>query len=137
MPALLNIGRRVLHKLRFVLFAAAALSLIAAAAYTSALIVERQRTLSGISRYNLTWAASQSVTELLRLEQAVADYALPDSDVDKDEVGIRLDVMANRVNVMRHGQLDDVVQETPELQAIVRDLAGAIDAARPMLERID
>src|SRR4051794_15282356 len=101
MPALLNIGRRVLHKLRFVLFAAAALSLIAAAAYTSALIVERQRTLSGVSRYNLTWAASQSVTELLKLEQAVAAYAVPDTATDRDEIGMRLDVMANRVEILR------------------------------------
>jgi diguanylate cyclase (GGDEF)-like protein len=119
------------------LLAVVAVGVIATAAYMSVLIVQRQQTLSGISRYNLTWAASQSVTELLRFEQAVADYALPDSALDKDELGVRLDVVANRVSVMQHGQLDDLVQETPELQAIVRDLAAAVEAARPLLERID
>jgi diguanylate cyclase (GGDEF)-like protein len=119
------------------LLATVAAAVIGAAAYMSVLIIERQQALSGISRYNLTWAASQSVTELLRLEQVVATYALPDSDVDQDEIGVRLDVMANRVSVMQHGQLDDLVQETPELQAIVRDLARATEAARPLLERID
>ena len=133
----LDIFRGLLRKARLGLFAATALGFICTAAYTSALIVKRQQTLSGVSRYNLTWAATQSVTELLRLEQAIAEYAVPDTDTGKDDVSLRLDIMANRVEVLQHGQIDDVVQQAPELQAVVRDLAEAVETARPLIDDID
>lgn len=103
----------------------------------SAMIVRRQQVLSGISRYNLTWAATQSVAELLRLEQAVAVYSIPGSDLDKDEVGLRLDILANRVEVIQHGEADELLQQDPELQSIVRDLAHAVDAAGRLMAELD
>src|SRR4051794_2981583 len=137
MPSLMHLAPRTLRTAKILVFALASLGFICAAAFTSALIVDRQRALSGISRYNLTWAASQSVTELLTLEQVIATYTVPEVASDQDEIGIRLDVLANRVEILRQGQLDDVVQKAPELQAIVRDLGDAVDAARPLVDNID
>ncbi len=41
--------------------------LMVGAAHTSILIGKRQQTLQQISRYNITWFASQAVNELARL----------------------------------------------------------------------
>ena len=137
MFAILNIFCYRLRKARIALVVATGLGFVCTAAYTSALIVDRQQTLSGVSRYNLTWAATQSVTELLKLEQTVAAYAIPDTETTKDEIGLRLDIMANRIEVLRQGQIDDVVKQAPELQAVVRDLAEAVETAAPLVNDID
>ena len=68
----------------------------AGAVYTSMLIFERQKALQAVSRYNLTWLASQGATELTRLEERVAMTAVPGSGIDADEV-------APRPGVLRRG----------------------------------
>ncbi|GAC1341901.1 MAG: hypothetical protein NVSMB18_14930 [Acetobacteraceae bacterium] len=116
---------------------ALALGLVCTAAYMSVLILHTQQVITGNSRYNLTWSATQSVAELLRLEQVVAAYALPGSTIDKDEVALHLEVLANRVEVVRHGALDEVIQNSPELRAVASGLASAVAAAAPLIDDID
>ena len=53
------------HPLKWLL-TGALLVLVVIAVVTSLLIVEQQRTLGRVSRYNLTWVISQAATETLR-----------------------------------------------------------------------
>ena len=133
-------GPAIVRRLRT---AAATLLLVAvaglfavAAVYTSVLIVERQKALQQVARYNTTWLASQAVVELERLQQRIAAYALPGSGFDREEVQLRLDILANRVQLLRGGDVQELTAESPELQAVVSGLAAAVDAAQPMVDAL-
>ncbi len=108
-----------------------------AAAYTSLLIVQRQSALSQVSRYNITWDASQSLAELLRLETEVASYAVPGSGTSRDRVELRLEIVANRVGLLTNGQVDDVLVREPDLKGTVAALARAIPKVQALVADID
>src|ERR671921_1903501 len=125
-------GRR---GLRLLLGAVAGLFAFAAA-YTSFLIVERQEALQRVARYNTTWLASQAVVELERLQQRIAAYALPGGGPGREEVQLRLDILANRVQLLRNRDVEELTSGSPELEAVVSDLAAAVDAAQPMVDAL-
>ncbi len=95
------------------------LALSFAAAYTSSLIVQRQRALREVSRYNLTWLVSQAALEVARLQGMAAAALVPGSGVDDDDVQLWLDIVANRVQVFEGGEIAEFVATSPELRAIV------------------
>lgn len=100
----------------------AVLILALAAAYTSFLVVQRQKALGEVSRYNATWLVSQAVLEVSQL-QAVAIAALvPDSGVDEDDVQLWLDIVGNRVQLFDGGDVARFVSTSPELVGIVERL---------------
>ncbi|MFL5337092.1 MAG: putative bifunctional diguanylate cyclase/phosphodiesterase [Geminicoccaceae bacterium] len=113
--------------------AAAGLLLVVAAAYTSHLIVERQDALQRVSRYNSAWLASQAVSELARLKERVAGHALADGAVDREEVQLRLDILANRVGLLQGSEVAELAVNRPELGDVVASLAAAIEAAGPLV----
>lgn len=116
---------------------AAVIALIAAAAiYTSALIIERQSALRSVSRYNVTWLVSQAATELGKLQQRVAATALPGSGVDADDVQLWLDVLANRVGLLRSGEVAEFTRTDPAIAAIVDQVAAVVDQARPLADAL-
>ena len=116
---------------------AGVIALIAAAAiYTSALIVERQSTLRSVSRYNVTWLVSQAATELGKLQQRVAAMALPGSGVDADDIQLWLDVLANRVGLLRSGEVAEFTRTDPAIAAIVDQVAAVVDQARPLADAL-
>ncbi len=100
-----------------------------AAFHTSLLIVERQAALQRVSRYNVTWLASQASTELIRFQERVVEFALPGGEVDKEEVQLRLDILANRVTLLRSGEAGELIRADPALAIIVARLAHAIAEA--------
>ncbi len=108
-----------------------------AAAYTSLLIVQRQSALSRVSRYNITWDASQSLAELLRLEAQVAAYAVPGSGSSKEKVQLRLEIVANRVGLLMNGQVDDVLEREPDLKATVAQLGRALPKVQALATDLD
>src|SRR3981081_3042935 len=73
--------------------------------YISQTIWERQNALREVSRYDLVWAASQAVAEFNRLEFEIAAFALADGSVSADDVGLRLDIVYNRLSILRRGDL--------------------------------
>src|SRR5713226_9740010 len=73
--------------------------LLAAAAYTSGLILRRQAALREVSGYNITWLVSQATLEVARLHGTIAAALIPGSGVDEDDVDLRLDIVANRVRL--------------------------------------
>ncbi len=114
----------------------AALFLLAAG-YTSVLIVERQGTLSQVSRYNVAWLASQAVAELAKLQQHIAAYSVPGSQTGKEQVELRLDILANRVGLLRRGEVRDLVGRNPELVRTIDEFEAAVAAAGPLVERLE
>ncbi len=113
--------------------------LMAGAAHTSVLIGKRQQALQQISRYNITWFASQAVSELARLQQCIAAAAVPGSGVDQEEVQLRLDVLANRVGIFQSGigEIQELVGSDAEFQEAITQLDLAVGAAQQLVDALD
>ena len=109
-------------------------ALVLASVYTSLLTLQCQTALQQVSRYNSTWLASQAVTELVRFQERVAEFALHGGDVDADEVRMRFDMLANRVNLMRTGEVGALVRANPEQLAIIDDFDQLITNAAPLVD---
>ncbi len=109
----------------------------AGAVYTSTLIFQRQKALQAVSRYNLTWLASQGATELTRLEERIAMTAVAGSGVDADEVALRLDILAGRVGLLRTGEVEEFTRTDPSIGAIIDHLDAVVEQARPLVDGVD
>jgi signal transduction histidine kinase/DNA-binding response OmpR family regulator len=99
----------------------------------SVLIVNRQEALGRVSRYNLTWLLSQAAHEVLRLEETISASALPGNHVDADAVALRLDVLVNRLVLLRTGEAAEFVAERPELKRNVEELEATLAAIDKMI----
>ncbi len=108
-----------------------------AALYAGLTIVERHDALSRAPRYALTWDASQSLADLLRLENTVTDYAIPNAGISRDQVMRHLRIVADRVGLMANGELDDVVGQSPDLRQTVAQLASAVARVRMLADDLD
>ena len=126
-------GGRRLDRVLWPVLATAGLFLVLAAAYTSHLIVERQDALQRVSRYNVAWLASQAVSELARLKERIAGHALADGVVDREEVQLRLDILANRVGLLQGSGIAELAASRSELSDVVALLAAAVKAAGPQV----
>ena len=109
---------------------------VTAAIYISALVIERQDALKQVSRYNVAWLVSQATTEYARLEQRISAFAIPGSGVTEDEVQLRLDIVANRIKLLEHGEVEDLISQDDEYRATVEGLRRVVDAAQPLVDRI-
>lgn len=105
-------------------------ALALAAVYTSFLIVQRQRALGEVSRYNVTWLVSQAGLEIARLQGTAAAALLPDSRVKEEDVQLRLDIVANRVRLFEGGEVADFVGTSPKLGEIVAMFRTAAQAGQ-------
>jgi len=114
------------------LWLVAALAL--AAIYTSSLIVQRQRALSEVSRYNLTWLVSQAGLEVSRLQGTAAAALAPGSGVDTNDVQLRLDIVANRVRLFDGGEIAAFVATSPKLDAIVAAFRHNVQAGQAAMQ---
>ena len=99
----------------------------------SVLIVNRQEALGRVSRYNLTWLLSQAAHEVLRLEETISASALPGNHVDADAVALRLDVLVNRLVLLRTGEAAEFIAERPELKRNVEELEATLAAIDKMI----
>ena len=108
-----------------------------AAVYTSVLINERQRSLTAVSRYNVTWLVSQGVVEVVRLQAAIAAYQLRPEAESAENLLLWLDIVASRAQLLGGGEVMHFIREDPERQATVAQLQRAVAAAQAMSERLD
>ncbi len=131
-------GRGWVNRLLWPLIGGMGGLLVLAAVYTSGLIIERQAALRQVSRYNSTWLASQAVVEIARLQQRISAYALGDGLVSKEEVELRLDILANRVGVLRGSRdIADLMAAQPELGEVITRLAEVVRLGQPMVARLE
>ena len=108
-----------------------------AALYVSTLTAERHDALRRVSRYNMTWLASQAGTEFVRLEERIAAAGIPGSKSDADEVQLRLDILANRLNLVDQGDFADFAARNPDIVSTVAVLSDAIKAVQPLVDHLD
>jgi len=111
-------------------------SFLLSAAYISVLVVKRQNALKEVSRYNISWLASQAVSEYTRLGQRLNAFAVPGSGVDKDEVQLRYDILLSRAKLLNDGEFQSFVVLDPERQATVRRLTEILDEVQPIIDRL-
>jgi len=78
-------------------------SFILAAIYIFVLVIERQNALRLVSRHDATWEAAQGFSELMRLEQRLAEWGDPGSRVDEEEMQLRYEILLNRAKVLTTG----------------------------------
>jgi diguanylate cyclase (GGDEF)-like protein/PAS domain S-box-containing protein len=104
-----------------------------AATYISVLVIERQNALKQVARYNVSWGVSQAVSEFLRLEQRIGAFGLPGSGVDKDEIELRLDILASRSQLLGEGEFHDFLRRDPARMAVVAKLKQAVANTEKLL----
>jgi two-component system, cell cycle sensor histidine kinase PleC len=107
-----------------------------AAVYISLTVVERQKALREVSRYNLTWVATQAVNETLRFELRIADLADNANSADLDEVRTRLDILFNRLGVLKEGMISAYVERYPEEAHVINDLDGVLHQIESVIDRV-
>src|SRR5262249_37102990 len=92
----------------------------------SVVIVQRQEALGRVSRYNLTWLMSQAAHEVLRLQETISASALAGSKIDADDVALRMDVLMNRLVLLRTGEAAEFLAERPDLKRGVDELETSL-----------
>ncbi len=110
---------------------------VAATLYMATVIAARQEALREVSRYNTAWLASQALAEFARLQQRISAFGNPDSGVDKDEVGLRFDILLSRIKLLGEGEFEDFLQQSPGHRATVDQLREAAAAAGPLISQIE
>jgi hypothetical protein len=108
-----------------------------AAIYISMLVSERQRALSHISHYNVTWSATKAVEELVRLEGAILAYAISRADEEKDEIALRFAILESRVQTSTFGDFRVFTANDPDRETIVKSFADAVAALEPIIDHIE
>ena len=107
-----------------------------AALYISLVVVERQKTLREVSRYNLSWVASQAVNETLRFELRLAKLAENPTPDQLAEISTRLDILFNRLGILKQGLIGDYVDRYPEEQQVVHELETSLRLAELLVARL-
>jgi signal transduction histidine kinase len=111
-------------------------SFAVAAVYISLTVVERQKALREVSRYNLTWVATQAVNETLRFELQISDLAGNANTKDLDEVRTRLDILYNRLGVLKEGMISAYIERNPEPAEVINELDSALHQIESVTDRI-
>jgi len=109
---------------------------VAATAYLSALVIERQQALEQVSRYNVAWLVSQAATEYARLEQRVSAFAAPGAGVSEDEVQLRFDIILNRLRLLDTGEVEEFLDSDKDHRNTVHELQRAMASGLPLAENI-
>ena len=119
------------------LFVIATGFLMLAAAYITVLIVDRQRSLYAVSRYNASWLLSQAALEVARLAATVGASTIPDSGIGREDVQLWLDIVGNRVQLLDGGEVREFIQSSPDLQAIARDFRDSYAVTETLVDTLD
>ena len=119
------------------LFVIATGFLMLAAAYITVLIVDRQRSLYAVSRYNASWLLSQAALEVARLAATVGASTIPNSGIGRDDVQLWLDIVGNRVQLLDGGEVREFIQSSPDLQAIASDFRDSYTVTETLVDTLD
>jgi signal transduction histidine kinase len=100
-------------------------------------ILDRQKALEDAARYNMVWAVSQAIGEFYRFEGSVGAYGVPESGTDKDEVQLRFDILYNRLDIFRRGDVKEFTDAKPELEQTVEAFGRLLTEIDPLVQTID
>ncbi|MDQ1198068.1 EAL domain-containing protein [Agrobacterium sp. SORGH_AS 787] len=107
---------------------------ILATGYIAYVIAERQNALQKFARYNDSWAVSQTVSEYIRFESLLAEYALGIEGIDKDELRLRLDIVLGRMSSLKEGSLAAFIDAKPEMRRVIGDVNQVLEDIDNRLE---
>ena len=108
----------------------------AAAVFISLTVVERQRALREVSRYNLAWVASQAVNETLRFELRIADSVNHADAEHAEEIRTRLDILFNRLGILKEGMISAYIERYPDEKGAIDKLDSVLHEIEPLIGRI-
>jgi len=111
--------------------------LAAAAGLASALIFDRQAALETIMRYNLSWPAAQAGLEVARFQGFIGELAIHPGEAERAAVETWFGVVESRLSALRNGEPASLIRADAEFGGIVDRLAAAIEASRPLMQRLD
>ena len=107
-----------------------------AAVFILLTVVERQNALREVSRYNLTWVATQAVNETLRFELRIANLASNASTKDLEEVRTRLDILYNRLGVLKEGMISAYIERYPDENEVINELDSVLHQIESVIDRV-
>ncbi len=119
------------------LLGAVMILMLSASIYTAIMIRDRQRAFGEVSRYNVTWVASQAALEVARLENAVRALAMAGPGADPSPVQVRYDIVVNRMQILGHGDAGELIHSQAELGGIYQSLQTAMADAERLMDRLD
>src|SRR4029077_20907805 len=82
----------------------------------------------------IVWAASRMSADLNRLGQTLAEFAIPDTQIDKNQLQMRADIVRNRLNVMRHGEFLEFTNAIPAQGKKVIEVASTFEIILKFIE---
>jgi len=109
----------------------------AAGSYVSIAVMDRQKALQQVARYNMVWAVSQSIGEFYRFEARLGAFEVQGSGVDKDEILLRFDILNNRLGVFRTGEIKDFADMKPEIGETVEGYAKLLADLDPLVQAVE
>jgi diguanylate cyclase (GGDEF)-like protein len=113
------------------------LCFVMATAYIAYVIAERQTALQKFSRYNDSWSIGQTVSEYMRLEHVLANYALDMNDETLEEARLRLDIMLGRLGLFQQGNLRSFIQNDPQRRDLFLKLNDILESLDTSLNHLD
>ncbi|PZP45433.1 MAG: hypothetical protein DI601_09910 [Azospirillum brasilense] len=109
--------------------------LAGAAGFIAALTVRQQSLFEALTRYNSMFETTLGAVEFMRLQTEVAAYALPNMPVERADVQLRLDVLRNRLSVLREGEVRMLIRRNPENAGLLEQLGETIERVQALLDR--
>ncbi|APT57896.1 MAG: bifunctional diguanylate cyclase/phosphodiesterase [Azospirillum brasilense] len=109
--------------------------LAGAAGFIAALTVRQQNLFEALTRYNSMFETTLGAVEFMRLQTEVAAYALPNMPVEHADVQLRLDVLRNRLSVLRQGEVRMLIRRNPENAGLLDRLGETIERVQALLDR--
>src|SRR6516162_3528825 len=126
-PGILHVGKSSMFRIIKLILIITISCFAVAAVSISLTVVERQNALREVSRYNLTWVATQAVNETLRFELRIADLAGNASTKDLAEVRTRLDILYNRLGVLKEGMISAYIERYPDENEVINELDSVLN----------
>jgi signal transduction histidine kinase/DNA-binding response OmpR family regulator len=105
--------------------------------YAATLMLRQQQVMGEISRYNVTWLTTQAAYEFARLQMVVGAYSAGALDVDRDEVQLRLDIVASRAQLFEQSsEMVAFLRDRTDLHDIESRLSDTVKAAQLLVDQL-
>jgi diguanylate cyclase (GGDEF)-like protein/PAS domain S-box-containing protein len=135
MPLRSNSGEGRRLEARLPLFAVLLLFAFAAV-YTSFLTIQQDTTVNSLASYDDAFDAGQGSIELLRLQNAVAGFALGRPDASAESVQLRFEILQNRVYDLDRPAFLSFVSGHIEVDGVVQALAQNVSAVSVLVPKL-
>ena len=109
--------------------------LAGAAGFIASLTVRQQNLFEALTRYNSMFETTLGAVEFMRLQTELAAYAMPNMPVERADVQLRLDILRNRLSVLRQGEVRMLIRRNPENAGLLDRLEETIDRVQALLDQ--